>query len=351
MAETSGEILVTAVDRIDVAQNGSARSGKHTDENHDGWAESLRSDELGWVPVGRAFDIDAVSVEELDFDIEVGKLGGVDGAIFKNPVVDKSAASGNGGDDGEKWEIVYIKTWEGHRMDFVDRGVELGFFDGEIDETSAVVHGTIFASFVNLGAHGFENFELDFEKFDRSAKNGDFGIGDESGGDEAHGLDGVFGKEIFDVFVDFGTAANGQSGGADAGDFDAEFFEKEAEVLDHVIWRSADDGGLAWRESGGHEDVFGDSIATFGKDDVTIGVFMQSFFADGDFIKAAIALCIDIKTERFESLDVRLYRACAERTAASVWNVELFVAMEKWAEEHNDGTGPSCSVDIHFVEF
>ena len=103
MAKAGGEILVAAIDGIDVAKNGLAGGGKHGDKDDDGWAKGLRSDELGGAPVGGAFDVDAVSIEEFDLGVEVGEFGGIDGAVLKNPVMNKSATLGDGGDDGEEW--------------------------------------------------------------------------------------------------------------------------------------------------------------------------------------------------------------------------------------------------------
>lgn len=62
MTEAGGEILVAAVDRVDVSENGLAGGGEHADEDDNGGTEGLRSDELGGAPVGGAFDIDAVGV-------------------------------------------------------------------------------------------------------------------------------------------------------------------------------------------------------------------------------------------------------------------------------------------------
>ena len=103
MAKAGGEILVTAIDGIDVAKDGLAGGGKHGDKDDDGGAKGLRRDELGGTPVGGAFDVDAVSIEEFDFSVEVGKFGGIDSAVLKDPVMNKGATFGDGGDDGEEW--------------------------------------------------------------------------------------------------------------------------------------------------------------------------------------------------------------------------------------------------------
>lgn len=129
MAEAGGEVLVAAVDGVDIAKNGLAGGGEHADENDDGGAKGLRSDEFGGAPVGGSFDVDAVSVEEFDFDVKVGEFSSVDSAVFENPVVDEGAAFGHGGDDGEEGKIVDIEARERHGVNFVDRCDEAGFLD------------------------------------------------------------------------------------------------------------------------------------------------------------------------------------------------------------------------------
>lgn len=96
-----------------------------------------------------------MSIEEFDFDIEVGEFGGVDGAVFENPVMNESATFGDGSDDGKEGKIVDIEAGEGHGVDFVDGSDEVGFFDVEVDKTSAVVGSEILRRFVNDSMHAF----------------------------------------------------------------------------------------------------------------------------------------------------------------------------------------------------
>ena len=62
MAKPGGEILIAAVDRVDVTENRFAGGGEHANEDHDGWSKGLRSDQFGGAEIGGAFDIDAVSI-------------------------------------------------------------------------------------------------------------------------------------------------------------------------------------------------------------------------------------------------------------------------------------------------
>ena len=58
--------------------------------------------------------------------------------------MDKSTTFGDGSNDGKEGEIVNIKSWKWHGVDFVDWSDEVGFLDVEVDETSTVVCGKIF---------------------------------------------------------------------------------------------------------------------------------------------------------------------------------------------------------------
>ena len=69
----------------------------------------------------------------------------------------------------------------------------------------------------------FEDFKLDFEKFDGGAKQSDFGIGDKSSGNKRHSLNRIFGKMVIYIGIYFGAAVNSKGGGADTGTFNAEF--------------------------------------------------------------------------------------------------------------------------------
>ena len=122
-------------------------------------------------------------------------------------------------------------------------------------------------------------------------------MSDESGGNEAHSFDRVFGDEIVDILVEKWAALDDEASGADARDSNTKLFEVETDILDHIIRGGADDGGFARCESGGHENVFSDSIAAFSKNDITIAVFVKSFLFDFDFIKTTMTFSIDGEPE------------------------------------------------------
>lgn len=61
--EASGEGLVAAIYRIDIMENGMTGCSEHREEDNDGGAKGGRGDDFGWLPVGRAFDEDAVGIE------------------------------------------------------------------------------------------------------------------------------------------------------------------------------------------------------------------------------------------------------------------------------------------------
>lgn len=152
--------------------------------------------------------------------------------------------------------------------------------------------------------HVFQDFEFDFEEFDGCAHDSDFGVGSKGGSDETHGFDGVFRDIIFNVLIEERTTLNDEAGSTDAGNLNAELFEVETNVLNHVVRRGADDGGLARGEGGGHENVFSDGVATLSKDNITVVVFMKSFLSDFDFVEATMTFGVNGEAERFESLKV-----------------------------------------------
>ena len=60
--EPFGKIFVTAIDRIDIAQNRMSRGSEHSQKDDDSWAKGGWGDELRWMPVGGAFHKNAMSV-------------------------------------------------------------------------------------------------------------------------------------------------------------------------------------------------------------------------------------------------------------------------------------------------
>lgn len=238
-----------------------------------------------------------MGIDEGDFGAEFTELGEVDGAVFVDPVVDEGATVGGGADDGEEGEIVDVEAGEGHGVDFVGWGGESGFFKGDVDEAGATVVGEIFGAEIEVEAHVFEDFEFDFEEFDGSSSDGDFGFSDDTGGDETHGFDGVFARAVLDVFADLRFAVDGDGRGADAFDFNTELFEVEADVLDHVVAAGVSDGGFAGPAGGAHEGVFGDGVAALGEDDLAVGFIGRS---DGGGVEAAGGFAVDAEAERFE---------------------------------------------------
>ena len=198
--------------------------------------------------------------------------------------------------------------------------------------------------------HIFEDFELNFEKFDGGPLDGDFGIGGEGGGDEAHGFNWVFRDAIFDVTIDDGAALDDKACSADTGNFHTELLEEKADVLNHVIGRGADNGGLAWGEGGGHEDIFSDGVAALGEDNVTVVILVEGLLADGDFVEATIALGVNGETEGFEGLEMRLDSASTKRATAGIGDAKPRITVKEGAEEHDDGASPAGGLDVHFVE-
>ena len=120
---------------------------------------------------------------------------------------------------------------------------------------------------VVLHAHAVEGRELDLEELDRHPLDGDRGLGDDGGGEQAHRLDRVLARGVLDVDVDVGARRDRQGRRADALDAHAELLEEEAEVLDHVVGAGVADDRGARVTGGGHEDVLGDGVAALGEHD------------------------------------------------------------------------------------
>ena len=81
---------------------------------------------------------------------------------------------------------------------------------------------------------------------------------------------------------------------ADAVDSDAEFFEIETNILDHVVWASAYDNCFARAERSCHDGVLSDSIAAFGEYDFTINAWTLD---DLCFVKTRIADGVNFEAE------------------------------------------------------
>ena len=78
-------------------------------------------------------------------------------------------------------------------------------------------------------------------------------------------------------------------------------------------------------------------------------VFVESILSHFDFVEAAVAFGVNGEAERFESLEVRFDGAGAERAAASVGDSKLRVAVQQRAEEHDNRTGSSGCLNVHFI--
>ena len=163
------------------------------------------------------------------------------------------------------------------------------------------------------------------------------GLGDDGGREQRHRLDRVLGGGVVDVDVDGRPAGDLERRGADALDLDAEALEVEAQVLDHVVGRGVADHGGAGVEGGGHQRVLGDRVAALGQHD-------RARRLDGAVdagVVAAVAR-LDVEPEGTQRRHVRLDRALAEVAAAGVGEVELVVAVQQRAEEHDHRARASC---------
>lgn len=136
--EAGGDILVAAVDGVDVAQDAGAVGGEHPDEQQAGRAQGRGADDVGFGIHRRALDVNAVRVGQFDVHAHFGHLRGVDGAVFKHPVVDEGAAFSRAGNRHEVGDTIRVDAWPEIGMDLIDWRFEVAvvLFDcyvGQVD--------------------------------------------------------------------------------------------------------------------------------------------------------------------------------------------------------------------------
>ena len=117
-----------------------------------------------------------------------------------------------------------------------------------------------------------EGGQLDLEELDRHPPDGDLGLGDDGGRDQAHRLDRVLGGGVLDVHVDVAaTPVTVRVVVPMPSISHPERLEEEAEVLDHVVGAGVADHRLAGVAGCRQQDVLGDGVAALGEDDGAAG--------------------------------------------------------------------------------
>src|SRR5674476_980143 len=86
--ETRGQVLVAAVDDVDVAQDRGARSREHRHQDDHCWTKCRRADDRGSAPARGPGDQHPMWVKQLNLDADLGELGQIDGTVVVDPVVD-----------------------------------------------------------------------------------------------------------------------------------------------------------------------------------------------------------------------------------------------------------------------
>ena len=163
--------------------------------------------------------------------------------------------------------VVDVQAGERHRVDLVDRRLQLGGPDGQVHQAGTAVVGGVLRRAVVVEAHLLQHRELDLQELDRHPADRQLRLGDDRGGQQAHRLDRVLGGGVVDVHVDVRHAVHGERRGADALDPYAERLQEEAQVLDHVVGGGVADDGHAVVPGGGQQRVLGHRVAALGQHD------------------------------------------------------------------------------------
>lgn len=134
---------------------------------------------------------------------------------------------------------------------------------------------------------------------------------------------------------------DGEGGGADAFDADAQGLQEEAEVLDHVVGGGVADDGDAVVAGGGQEGVLRHRVAALGQDDGAV----RAHLAVDHRVVVALGRG-DVQAEPAQRDHVRLDGAGAEVAAAGVGQAEALHAVQQRAEEHDDGAGADGGLGV-----
>jgi len=280
-------------------------------------------------------------IEQLHIGTEFGQFQQVDGAVLIDPVMNERLAVRRRSNDSEERQVVDIETRERHRVDLVLVGVQLRGLDRDIDQPSEVVARTVFLPDREPQAHLVQDRQLDLQEFDRGAGDGQFGMGHDGRGDQAHRLDRVLRDGVGDILVELRLALDAQGGRPDAFDLDAQHHEEDTQILHHVVGGGVAQHRLAGRHGGGHQGVFGDGVTTFGKHDGVLRMRMQ---------RGRVVVALggnDIEAEGVQRLHVRLDGAGTQLAAAGVGQPEGVRQVHQGPEEHDDAAGTTGGRDIH----
>ena len=190
-------------------------------------------------------------------------------------------------------------------------------------------------------AHLLQDRQLDLQELDRHPAHGQFGLGDDRRGQQAHRLDRVLGGRVVHVDVDGRYAVHGERRRADALDPYAQRLQEEAQVLDHVVGGRVADDGHAVVPGGGEQRVLGDGVAALGQHDRTAG-------GDGTVDPGVVEPLRrrDVQAEPAQRDHVRLDGPGAEVAAARVRQPEGVHAVQQRAEEHDDRAGPAGGLGV-----
>ena len=137
--EPVGEIFVTSVDVVYIAQNGAPRGCEHREHHDDTGAQGWWCNDIGRLPAGGATDVNAVWIDHLYLCAKASEVGEVNGAVIVAPVVHQSAARCYRGDEAKEGEIIHVDAREGHTVELVLWSGESRFVQANIDQASLAI--------------------------------------------------------------------------------------------------------------------------------------------------------------------------------------------------------------------
>src|SRR3989344_2981147 len=141
LPEARDEILVAAIDGIDISEGRTTLRGEHRDHEHRPDAQHRRTDDLGRLKVRGSGDGNAMRVMEKGVCAEAVKLRVVDRALIVDPVVKHRRSLRLCRDNGEEGQVVHIESGVRARVDAFGEGNEPRGLNNNVGEARNAVFG------------------------------------------------------------------------------------------------------------------------------------------------------------------------------------------------------------------
>src|SRR3989344_7790772 len=141
LPEARDEILVAAIDGINISEGRTTFRGEHRDHKHRPDAQHRRTDDLGRPKMRGSGDGNAMRVVKKGVCAETVKLRVIDRALIVDPVVKHRRALRLCRDNGEEGQVVHIESGVRARMDAFGKGDELRGLNNDVGEARNAVLG------------------------------------------------------------------------------------------------------------------------------------------------------------------------------------------------------------------